>query len=228
MLNKKTAIIIPVYNEGQVIESVASDVLNEYQTVICVDDGSSDNSITEIQKTGALLVKHPINMGQGAALQTGMEYALHHTEAEFFVTFDADGQHRLQDVGVMVEELEKDEADIVLGSRFLGEAENIPKAKKILLKAAVRFTNFFSGIELTDTHNGLRAFNRDFARQLEITMPDMAHASEIIDKISSGRWRYKEVPITIKYTEYSIAKGQSMFNAVNILFDIMLARIFKK
>ncbi len=228
MLNKKTAIIIPVYNEGQVIESVASDVLNEYQTVICVDDGSSDNSITEIQKTGALLVKHPINMGQGAALQTGMEYALHHTEAEFFVTFDADGQHRLQDVGVMVEELEKDEADIVLGSRFLGEAENIPKAKKILLKAAIRFTNLFSGVELTDAHNGLRAFNRKFAEQLEITMPDMAHASEIIERISNGKWRYKEVPITIKYTEYSVAKGQSMFNAVNILFDIMLARMFKK
>ncbi len=227
-MNKNTAIIIPVYNESEIIGSVLSDVLSKYQNVICVDDGSSDSSAEEIERTSAILIKHPINMGQGAALQTGIEYALHHTEVVFFVTFDADGQHSLKDVATMLQELDRNEVDIVLGSRFLGEAEDIPRAKKALLKTAVRFTNFFSGIELTDTHNGLRAFNRDFARQLEITMPDMAHASEIIDKISSGDWRYKEVPITIKYTEYSVAKGQSMLNAVNILFDIMLARIFKK
>ncbi len=228
MINKNTAIIIPVYNEDKVIRSVISEALIKYKTVVCVDDGSSDNSTEEIEKTSAILVKHPINMGQGAALQTGLEYALHNTEADSFVTFDADGQHSLKDVATMVEELDKNEVDIVLGSRFLGEAENIPKAKKALLKAAICFTNLFSGVELTDAHNGLRAFNLRFAEQLEITMPDMAHASEIIDKISTGNWRYKEVPITITYTEYSLAKGQSMFNAVNILFDILLARMFKK
>ncbi len=227
-MNRKTAIIIPVYNESKVIGSVVGEVLREYQTVVCVNDGSSDDSSHEIQRTSAILVEHPINMGQGAALQTGIEYAISHTDAEFFVTFDADGQHSLKDVTAMIKELESSDVDVVLGSRFLGKAENIPKAKRMLLKVAISFTNLFSGIKLTDAHNGLRAFNREFAEKLEITMPDMTHASEIIDKISEGKWRYKEVPITITYTEYSVAKGQSMFNAVNILFDILLSRMFKK
>lgn len=224
MKNSDVAIIIPVYNEGKVIKSVIDQVTRVFPFVVCVNDGSHDNSLEEIRKTKAFLVDHPINMGQGAALQTGLDYALLNPSIKYFVTFDADGQHSLDDVQTMLGVIKKENIDIILGSRFLGATYNMSSAKKILLKSAIRFTNIFSGIKLTDTHNGLRVFGRDFAQNLNITMPDMAHASEIIDKISHGKWKYTEVPITITYTEYSMSKGQSMFNAINILFDLFLSK----
>ena len=125
----------------------------------------------------------------------------------------------------MLKILKQDKLDMVLGSRFLGMAVNMSKSKKILLKGAIKFTNTFSKVNLTDTHNGLRVFNRRFAETINISMPGMAHASEIIDKLGAGQWKYREVPITISYTEYSTANGQSMLNSVNILFDLIIERI---
>lgn len=228
VLSDDVAIIIPVYNEGTVIKNVVQNVSKFFAHIVCVDDGSKDNSAAQISKTAAVLVQHPINMGQGAALQTGIEYALQNPKIKYFVTFDADGQHDIGDVARMLKVLETESLDIVLGSRFLGEAPNMPKAKRVILKMAIAFTNIFSGVKLTDTHNGLRAFNRSFAEAVNITMPDMAHASEIIDRIGGGDWKYKEVPITIHYTDYSKAKGQSIFNSVNILFDLFLAKAGRK
>ena len=227
-LRNGTAVIIPVHNEDGVIRQTIKDVQRYFDCVICINDGSRDNSAGEIKKTSAVLISHPINLGQGAALQTGIEWALKQPEIEYFVTFDADGQHDIKDVKVMLEVLKSQNLDIVLGSRFLGRADNIPLGKRVLLKAAIKFTNFFSGVKLTDTHNGLRVFNRKFAEQLNIVMPDMAHASEIIDKIGKGEWKYQEVPITVHYTGYSMSKGQSMFNSVNILFDLLLSKAGKK
>lgn len=222
------AVIIPVYNEGSVIFNTIKDVQRQYPYVVCVNDGSSDESEAEIKKANCILISHPINMGQGAAIQTGIEWAIKQPKIHYFVTFDADGQHEVSDVVSMLQMLEADNLDIVLGSRFLGVANNIPWAKKILLTFAIGFTNVFSGVKLTDTHNGLRVFNRKFAESLNITMPDMAHASEIIDKIGSGEWNYKEAPITVNYTSYSMSKGQSMLNSVNILFDLMMSKVNKK
>lgn len=222
---KKVYIIIPVYNEAQVIQGVVTEVLKEYTHVVCVNDGSRDRSAEEIQKTNAQLVNHPINMGQGAALQTGIEYALQDSEAQYFVTFDADGQHRLEDVKSMIKVIQKEKVDIVLGSRFLGKTENIPIIKKMILKLAIRFSNKTSGLKLTDAHNGLRVFNRYVAENLQITMNDMAHASEIIERIAEKNFTYKEVPVTITYTPYSLSKGQSVFNAVNLGFDILIRKL---
>jgi hypothetical protein len=143
------------------------------------------------------------------------------------VTYDADGQHSMHDVKAMMEVIKNKNVDIVVGSRFLGEAVNITVLKKIILKLAIRFTNVFSGVNLTDTHNGLRVFNRRFAESVDIQMPGMAHASEIIDKMGRGKWRYVEVPVTIHYSDYSKSKGQSMLNSVNILMDVMLSRTRK-
>jgi len=226
-LNPAVAIIIPVYNEGSVIGDVVRSVLQEFQHVICVNDGSSDNSSEEITQAGAYLVEHPINMGQGAALQTGIEFARLIPGVKYFVTFDADGQHRTKDVHVMLQEISTGEYDIVLGSRFLGETTGLTKAKYLLLKLAIKFSNVTSGLKLTDTHNGLRVFNRHVAETMQITLPDMAHASEILELIADKKYRYKEVPVTIKYTEYSRAKGQSIVNAINIGFDMLLRKIVK-
>lgn len=224
---ENAAVIIPVYNEGKVIRNVIEKVLKIFPNVVCIDDGSSDDSSSEINKTRAKLVMHPFNMGQGAALQTGIEYALQDESIKYFVTFDADGQHSIDDVVRMLETLKSKKLDIVLGSRFLGKTENIPKTKKFILRAAVRFTNFTSGLRLTDTHNGLRVFNRHTAETLNITMPDMAHGSEIIERIAKMNYKYTEVPVTIAYTEYSKSKGQSMINAVNIGLDMLINRIIK-
>lgn len=217
-----TAIIIPVYNEGTVIKGVVNNVLKEFKHVICVNDGSRDNSADEILQTKAYLVNHPINMGQGAALQTGIEYARLFPEVQSFVTFDADGQHQISDVKHMLGVLKDKKVNIVLGSRFLGKVENITPLKKQVLRLATAFSNLTSGLKLTDTHNGLRVFDRHTAEVMQITMPDMAHASEILTLIKRNQLTYVEAPVTIAYTDYSKAKGQSIFNAVNIVFDLML------
>lgn len=224
-MNEKVAVIIPVYNEGKVIKSVIDKVLKEYKYVVCINDGSSDNSREEILKTKAYFVDHPINMGQGAALQTGIEFA-RSLPVEYFVTYDADGQHRLEDVREMIRTIKRDKTDFVLGSRFLGkEAVNMPKIKRIILKMAIRFSNITSGVKLTDTHNGLRVFNRKVANSIQITLPDMAHASEILEIIYRNKYTYTEVPVVIEYTDYSRGKGQSIMNAVNIAFDTLLRKV---
>jgi polyprenyl-phospho-N-acetylgalactosaminyl synthase len=223
----KTYFIIPAYNEGEVIKSVLEEVLAKYSDVVCVNDGSHDNTANEISKTRAVLVEHPINLGQGASIQTGLDYALQDPEAKVFVTYDADGQHRLSDVSKMIKLLESSNFDIILGSRFLGTAKNVPALKKVILKMAVRFTNATSGVKLTDAHNGLRVFNRKVAENLKINNPDFSHASEIIEKIAQNKFRYKEVAVTIAYTPYSKSKGQSIFNAINMGLDILFDRLIK-
>lgn len=223
-----TAVIIPVYNEERVVANVVRDVLTYFDMVICVNDGSSDNSTGEIAKTTAILINHPINLGAGAAIQTGMEYALRNRATNYFVTFDADGQHDARDIETMLDYLRKHHLDVVFGSRFKGIIHNISPVKKAFLNLAHLFSAFDSGINLSDPHIGLRVFNRRFAENLNITMPDFAHASEIVYRIKEGKYAYGEVPVTVTYTDYSKAKGQPMLNAVNITFDLLLNRITRR
>ena len=225
---RDTAIIIPAYNEGSAILNTIKGIPKKFTNIICVDDGSSDDTSEQIKKTRALLVKHPINLGQGAAIQTGIEYALLDPSIKYFVTYDADGQHRIEDVEKMLSHLKQKKLDIVLGSRFLGAAENINAKKRTILKLAVRFSNATTGLKLTDTHNGLRVFNRHAAESMQLKMPDFSHASEIIERIAEKKLKYEEVPVTIIYTDYSLSKGQSMINAVNISFDMLLNKVIKK
>jgi glycosyltransferase involved in cell wall biosynthesis len=227
MIYSDTAIIIPVYNEEPVIKKVILQVLAHFDHVVCVDDGSKDASVNEIAQTKAYLIEHPINMGQGAALQTGVEFARQLGKVKYFVTFDADGQHRIEDVEAMIKEIQTGDFDIILGSRFLGKTIGMSKSKMIILKLAIKFTNLTSGLRLTDTHNGLRVFTRKVAEDLQITLPDMAHASELLEIIAEKKYSYKEIPVTIEYTDYSRSKGQSIINAVNIGIDMLLRKFTK-
>ncbi len=222
------AIIIPAYNEGPAVAATINSIPKAFHNIICVDDGSMDDTTKQIRTTRAILVKHPINLGQGAAIQTGIEYALLDPKIQYFVTFDADGQHQIEDVEKMLKHLKDNKLDIVLGSRFLGKAENISAKKKRMLKLAVKFSNFTTGVKLTDTHNGLRVFNRFTAEHLQLKMPDFSHASEIIERIAERGFKYEEVPVTIVYTDYSRSKGQSMINAVNISFDMLMNKVVRK
>lgn len=216
----EVAVIIPVYNEGGFIAGLVHELLPLFGTVICIDDGSGDNSLAELRKTDADVLSHLANIGQGGALETGIQYALKNQAIKYFLTFDADGQHGVDDAELMIKEMRTDAYDIILGSRFL-KKNAIPPAKKVTLKLASVFTNLTTGLHLTDTHNGLRIFNRAFAEKVDLNNFGMAHSSEFLDLIKRYGFRFKEVPVTIVYTDYSRSKGQPLVNSVNILFDIL-------
>jgi glycosyltransferase involved in cell wall biosynthesis len=217
-----TWVIIPLFNEEQVIGSVVAQVRTAFTQVVCVDDGSSDRSATVAATAGARVVRHPLNLGQGAALQTGFEYALSDPSMKYVVTFDADGQHQVADAVGMVERLRAGEADVVFGSRFLDERSKPGFGKRMVLRAAVGYTNLTTHTRLTDAHNGLRAISRPVLENLKITQNRMAHATELVAQIGESKASYVEHPVHILYSDYSRAKGQSLWNSINILADLIL------
>lgn len=214
-----TWVVVPVYNEETVIADVVDEIRVRFPNVVCIDDGSRDASAERIAGTRAHLVKHPINLGQGASLQTGIDYALRRG-AERIITFDADGQHDVADAARMVEIIRSGEADVVLGSRFLDSTEPVPVLKRLVLRTVAALSPASRKLKLTDAHNGLRVLSRPVVEELRISMNGMAHASEIVAALARSSWRIVEAPVTIRYTEYSQSKGQSLFNGVNILFDL--------
>jgi glycosyltransferase involved in cell wall biosynthesis len=213
-------IIVPAFNEAQVIGDVIDDLRAVFAHVVCVDDGSRDDTPGVALRAGAHVVSHPVNLGQGAAIQTGVEYARRQPGAQIFATFDADGQHRVKDLLAMVDRLSRDDADVVIGSRFTGSTITAtPPLKRLILRAAAILSPSSRRLHLTDAHNGLRVFNRTVADRLNLTMSGMSHAGEFIKLIDENRWRVAEEPVEILYTEYSLSKGQPLLNGINIVFD---------
>lgn len=219
-------VIIAAYNEAAVISRVVMEVKRAGYRVVVVDDGSKDATAAVARGAGATVVPHPFNLGQGAALQTGVDYALAQG-AEVVVTFDADGQHRVADIAGLVDALSEERAEFVLGSRFLGQATDLPPLRRLLLKAATLFTRLTTGLQLSDTHNGLRAMSRRGATAIRLRQNRMAHASELLGQIGSSGLRHVERPVTIEYTAYSLAKGQKMRDAVFILVDLFARRLYR-
>ncbi len=221
-----TYIVIAAFNEAQKIGVVVRGLRREYPHVVVVDDGSSDQTGALAKEAGAVVLRHVFNRGQGAALRTGLDYALS-KGAEYVVTFDGDGQHRAEDIPRLLEPLVKGECDVTLGSRFLGDSNTVPWVRRHLLRAAVVVTRLTSGIRLSDCHNGLRAFSRRAIPQIEITMDGMAHASEILDKIARSNLKFCEVPVTIDYTAYSRRKGQRTLSAFPVAADYLFNKFLK-
>jgi len=219
-------VIVAAYNEAAAIARVVTDLKRDRYQVVVIDDGSTDGTAQIASAAGATVIKHPLNLGQGAALQTGIDYALSQA-AEAVVTFDADGQHRASDINCLLEGLDRERAEFVLGSRFLGHSPNLPPLRRLLLRAATLFTHLTTGLVLTDTHNGLRAMTRRGAQAIRLRQNRMAHASEILGQIAASGLRYVEVPVTIEYTAYSLAKGQRMGDSVMILFDLFARRLYR-
>lgn len=220
----KIFIVIPAYNEQSTIKGVLRSLQqNKYNNIIVVDDCSSDKTSLISKENGAMVVRHEVNRGQGAALQTGIDYALSQG-ADIIVMFDADGQHQAEEIKDIVKPVQQGEVEVTLGSRFLGKKSNAPFFKKIVLKGGIIFTYLTSGILLSDTHNGFRALSREAAQKIHISQDRMEHASEIIEEIHKKHIKYKEVPVTITYTDYSKKKGQSPIESLRIAFKV----IFKK
>ena len=218
-------VIVPVYNEALTVARTVSDLLQTFDHVVCIDDGSVDGSADLAHVAGATVLRHVLNQGQGSALRTGFDYVLRHTGASYAVTFDADGQHLVEDAQRMVERARAEHIDVVLASRFTGNTEQMPLAREMLLRAAVRFTRMTSRLEVTDTHNGLRVLSRSALQRIDLRMPRMAYASELLDAIVPAGLSYVEEPVTVIYTDYSRAKGQKNSNAFNILFDLAVRRL---
>lgn len=219
-------IVVPAYNEEGTIREVLVSLLRSYRNVIVVDDCSIDATGALATDAGAHLVRHPVNLGQGAALQTGITFALQ-KGAGYIVTFDADGQHRSADIAALLAALAESDADFALGSRFLGTTTGLDLPRRLLLKVAVLFSRMTTGLEITDAHNGLRAFTRRGASVLQICQNRMAHASEILHQIAKSRLKFVEVPVTIDYTQYSKAKGQRLSNSVNILLELLAGSLHR-
>ena len=217
-------IVIPAYNEATVIGEVVADVRGVFDQIVCVDDGSADDTGAIALGAGAHVVRHPVNLGQGAAIQTGVEYARAQPGARLFVTFDADGQHLVKDVVRMIDRLLAEDVDVVIGTRFAEPSvtTQIPFLKKVVLRTAVWLSPHSRRLGLSDAHNGLRVFNRTVADGLNITMNGMSHASEFIHLIAENHWRVTEEPVEILYTDYSKSKGQPLVNGINIIFDGLL------
>ena len=212
-------IVVPAFNEAGVIGEVIADLRSVFTNVVCVDDGSADHTGEVALKAGAHLVRHPANLGQGAAIQTGVEYALRQPGAQVFATFDADGQHRVKDLVTMIDRLGAGDVDVVIGTRFGPGVSRPPLLKRVVLQTAARLSPRGRRLGLTDTNNGLRVFNKTVADGLDITMSGMSHATEFIILIAENRWRVAEEPVEVLYTEYSKSKGQPLLNGVNIIFE---------
>jgi len=220
----KVYIVMPAFNEAKRMGSILSDLKKAgYKNIIVVDDGSTDDTINIAKKKGVYVLSHVLNRGQGASLQTGIDFALS-KGADIIVTYDADGQFVIKEIISVIEPIIKNEADIVLGSRFLGAAKNIPLSKKIVLKIGVVVVFILYGIKITDSQCGFRALSRRAAEKIHLSYDRMEHAAEFFLEIMRNNLKYKEVPITVIYDEYSLRKGQDWSKS----FELGIKMLIKK
>lgn len=231
------AIIIPVFNEHQSLLTTVSAIQSHprleqtfNQVHLCiVDDGSTQPiSASFKNKTQWLtihLLRHAVNLGQGAALQTGISYALELEKAHYFVTMDADGQHNPADLLALLAPVMHGQADIVFGNRFATKS-NVPMMRKLVLKLAIKFEQWLTGLNLRDAHNGYRAFSRFSASKIRLEQNRMAHATEFKLICKKTQLRVSEVPVAIRYSDETLSKGQSSLGAIKIMKDLITHTIF--
>ncbi len=219
----KITCVIPAYNEAKNISLVVSGVRPFVDEVVVVDDCSRDNTSELAKQAGAIVFRHPLNRGQGAALQTGNDYALEH-QADIIVHFDADDQFLASEIKDMVAPILAGRADIVFGSRFLGKKSNLPAFKKYLIMPLARtFTRVILGIKLSDPQNGFRALSQTAARRIRINNREMAHNSEIQIEAFREKLRIAEVPITVVYHHF----GQKLAGGLKVIRDLLIHKIIK-
>ena len=220
-LASETCCVIPMYNEQEVIAEVIHGLKAVFQNILCVDDGSTDESVLRAREAGATVICHAVNIGQGAAIATGFIWIQTKTNFSRIVTFDADGQHLPEDAMRLVEELANKELDVVFASRFLDDQSQVPFLKRLILRGVANVTKALTDVELSDAHNGLRALTVDASQKIQLTQNGMAHATQFVSLVLQGGLKYSELPVTILYTPYSRSKGQSILNSVNIVLDLI-------
>jgi len=223
-MNESVYILMPAYNEDGVIRETLKKLIPHFKNIVVVNDGSADNTEKIAKEFDVIVLNHKINLGVGAAAKTGFEYILSQSNAKALVTFDADGQHSVDDAINFSKEIIKCKEEIIFGSRFLGFEKNVPFTKRFVLKIVNKITNFITGVLLTDAHNGLKAFKVEAIKKINLELSGYAYESEIISEIASKKITYKELPTNIKYTEYSLKKGQKLTSGLLILEDLLRLR----
>lgn len=214
-------LLIPAFNEENTIATVLSELEKNFCNILVVDDGSFDSTPDIIKNHNVQVVRHHINLGQGAAISTGLQFIAKFTSAKAVVTLDADGQHCFDDVLTFAKEILRCEEDIIFGSRFLLHSSNVPVIKRVILKTVSLVTNKLSGVNLSDAHNGLKAIKVNCIEKLDISIDRFGFESQIIHSVGKNNISYKELPTNIKYTDYSRKKGQRILDGLLILEDLI-------
>jgi len=220
----KVFVVIPAYNEETRIAQVLSKLAVLLYQVVVVDDASQDKTCEVVLKfPQVVLLRHRLNRQQGAALETGNQYALKHG-ADIIVHFDADGQFLVADIAELIKPIIESDYQVVLGSRFLSKKSELPRLKEYLFFPVARLVNYlFFNITTTDPQSGLRAFSKEVADKLSVEQDGMAHCSEILAKIFQYKLKVKEVPITVLYHHF----GQNFGGGLKIIRDLLFSKISK-
>ena len=230
--NRPVYVIVPTYNEKiEVLRNTLKELFTAYPTfrIIVVDDGSTEDVRPSISDFKVTIFRHKINLGKGAALQTVRSYLLKKEKELIVLHFDADGQHDVNSLKILLEPILAGHVDVVLGSRFIegSNAIEIPAVRKNVLKIARLVNGILTGLWLTDAHNGLRALNFKALDKINLTQNRFAYATEFVSLIKLNKLRHCEVPVSVKYTSYSLAKGQKSMGAIDIIFDLFIKKLLK-
>ncbi len=218
---KDIYVIVPAFNEQNVIKDIINNLLKKFSNVIVINDGSNDKTLEMINDLDIKILSHEINLGVGAAVQTGFDYVSNISDAKAVITFDADGQHLVDDAVAMAKEILICDQGIIFGTRFPKYSQNIPKVKRIVLKLIAKITDIVTGVTLSDAHNGLKAYKVSTIKELELQFSSYSYESELITQVAKKKIDYKEMSTDIKYTSYSIKKGQKLLNGLLIIEDLL-------
>ena len=223
----KVVIIIPAYNEEKNIKSIINACqLLGYSHIVVVDDGSTDNTAAIAREAGAVVVSHIINRGAGAATQTGLQ-AARLLNADVAVTIDADEQHKPQDIKSLINVLVAEKSDVVIGSRFMNHENRVPLVRRLFNRIANIVTYFLSGIMLTDSQSGLKAFSRKALETINISSSGFEFSSEIIREADYYKLSITEVPVSVIYTPYSLSKGQNLSTGLATVFRLIIRTLMR-
>jgi glycosyltransferase involved in cell wall biosynthesis len=218
----KMLVIIPAFNEEKVIGSVVGECKSwvKRADILVVDDGSSDKTGEKALKSGAMVVKHVLNRGLGGAIGTGIKFA-RDNNYELAITIDADGQHDPKEIKSFVEPIKRKKADVVIGTRMKNRFQ-VPIDRRIIITLSNLLTFVFFGFWTSDSLSGFRGFSKKALSKINIRTQRMEVSNELFSEIGKHNLKYKEIPIRVKYTEYSRSKGQTNLNAINVLFKLLL------
>jgi glycosyltransferase involved in cell wall biosynthesis len=225
--DKKIFIVIPAFNEESVIQDVIREVQGAgYKNIIVVDDGSSDDTQAKASELlGKMALKHKINRGKGGATKTGIE-AAKLLDADIIVTIDGDGQHNPGDIQKLIAPIIENEYDVVLGTRLLNP-KGMPWYKIIANHVGNFFTWLLFGLWVTDSQSGFRAYSKHASEVINTKADRYEYDSEVIREIYIYKLKFTEVPITVRYTEYSMGKfhKQGLVNGIKTLYKMVWGKI---
>lgn len=226
-LNKPlVAIIVPAYNEQPVIATTLNNLKSKLKTyssyrfkIIVINDGSTDKTLTQLKNLSDITISHKYNQGLGAALATGLEFVKRHQDFDLAITFDSDGQHQPKDILPCLKALTNH--DMVIGSRFLNSTNQIPMFRRFILSLSNVLTFIFFGIWTTDSQSGFRGFNRKAIEAINLSTNRMEVSSEFFSEIKLKKLTFCEIPIKVIYTPYSLSKGQSNLNGLQVFLKLV-------